>query len=249
MIYIILLFVGHWVISLFFHTAFLHRYASHKMYTMGPKTEKAFYFLTWMSQGSSFLVPRAYALMHRMHHEYSDTEKDPHSPVFYKDVIRMMQQARKIYGGFVTGELTPESKFCYDLPVWEGLDKFGDRRAVRVMWGVLYTLLYLFIIQHFHLSYFWLLLLPIHYLMGPVQGAIVNWFGHKVGYQNYDNGDNSRNTEVWGIIMQGELFQNNHHKAPKSLNFASKWYEFDPAFVVIKVLDKMRIVKIVPQQA
>ena len=79
---ILAFFLLHWFSSLFFHTFFLHRYASHRMYTTGRKREKTFYFLTWLTQGSSFLVPRAYAVMHRMHHEYSDTEKDPHSPQF-----------------------------------------------------------------------------------------------------------------------------------------------------------------------
>jgi len=33
--------------------------------------------------------------------------------------------------------------------------------------------------------------------MGPIHGAIVNWAGHKYGYQNFDNGDRSRNTLPW----------------------------------------------------
>eukprot|EP01036_Dinobryon_divergens_P038408 gene38408-50429_t len=31
-------------------------------------------------EGSSFLSPRAYAILHRMHHAFSDTKRDPHSP-------------------------------------------------------------------------------------------------------------------------------------------------------------------------
>ena len=52
------------------------------MYTTSKRWEKVFYAATWFLQGSSFLVPRAYAVMHRMHHTYSDTEQDPHSPHF-----------------------------------------------------------------------------------------------------------------------------------------------------------------------
>ena len=64
-----------------------------------------FIFLTWFTQGSSFLVPRAYAVMHRMHHEYSDTEQDPHSPHFFKDVWHMMLHTAKIYQAFITGKI------------------------------------------------------------------------------------------------------------------------------------------------
>jgi len=248
MIFILLFFVLHWTFSLFFHTAFLHRYGSHKMYTMHPVTEKIFYFLTWFFQGSSFLNPRAYAVMHRMHHEYSDTEKDPHSPHFFKDIVQMMVHTRRIYNDFLTGKRTPESRFSDDLPVWPVLDRIGDHWLVRLLWGAAYAVIYLLLIYKFDLSYGWLLLLPVHFLIGPVQGAIVNWCGHKYGYTNFDNGDRSKNSEFWGFALLGELFQNNHHKYPDSLNFAKKWFELDPTYLVLKVLSWLGIVKFAQQR-
>src|SRR3954463_6641651 len=119
MVAILLFFFAHWFLSLFFHTFFLHRYASHQMYTTSKTWEKIFYFLTWFTQGSSFLVPRAYGVMHRMHHEYSDTEKDPHSPHFFKDVWHMMWYTSKIFTAFNTGKQLPEQQFTTEyLPVW-----------------------------------------------------------------------------------------------------------------------------------
>lgn len=248
MIYILIFFVSHWVLSLFFHTAFLHRYGSHKMYTMGPVTEKVFYFFTWMFQGSSFLNHRAYAVMHRMHHDFSDTEQDPHSPHFFRDIFQMMMHTKRIYNDFLTGKRTPESKYCQDLPTWPTLDKIGDHWAVRVSWAVVYSVIYLIIIYTQELSYWWLLMLPIHYLIGPVQGAIVNWCGHKYGYSNFNNGDKSKNSEVWGVFLLGELFQNNHHKFPESINFAKKWFEFDPTYLVLRVMHVFGIIQLQPQK-
>jgi stearoyl-CoA desaturase (delta-9 desaturase) len=95
-------------------------------------------------------------------------------------------------------------------------------------------------------SAWWFLLLPIHFLMGPVQGAIVNWCGHKYGYTNYNNGDHSRNTTPWGIVLMGELFQNNHHKYGASPNFAKKWFEFDPTFLVMRFMHWTRIIRLKP---
>jgi stearoyl-CoA desaturase (delta-9 desaturase) len=218
------------------------------MFTTGKLREKIFHFLTWLTQGSSYLVPSAYAVMHRMHHEHSDTEEDPHSPHFFKDVFGMMMHTKEIYQGFVNGKLTAASKFCHDLPQWTKFDKFADHIITRVSWGVLYSLVYLFVILYFDCSFFWLLLLPIHYLMGPVQGAIVNWCGHKYGYQNYNNGDKSQNTSPVGLFLMGELFQNNHHKFPTSINFAKRWFEVDITFLALKVLHWMRIIKIIPIQ-
>ncbi|MEP6514146.1 MAG: acyl-CoA desaturase, partial [Parafilimonas sp.] len=107
MIAILIFFTLHWFLSLFFHSFFLHRYASHQMYTTTKKWEKIFYFSTWFAQGSSFLMPRAYGVLHRMHHVYSDTEKDPHSPHFFKDVWQMMRHTAAIFNGFETGKNIP----------------------------------------------------------------------------------------------------------------------------------------------
>src|SRR6478609_3305276 len=108
MLAILTFFFAHWFLSLFVHTFFLHRYASHQMYTTSKTWEKVFYFSTWFLQGSSYLIPRAYAVMHRI---YSDTEKDPHSPHFFKDVVGMMKHTYAIYDGFNTGKQLPDAQF------------------------------------------------------------------------------------------------------------------------------------------
>ncbi len=238
---VLLFFLLHWFLSLFFHSFFLHRYASHQMYTVSKTWEKVFYFLTWFFQGSSFLVPRAYAVMHRMHHVYSDTEKDPHSPHFFKDIYQMMMHTARIFNAFVTGKNVPEPQFTKDyLPVWDKLDRFGDSKITRGLFIAGYITFYLI----FAPSFWWFLLLPIHFFIGPVQGAIVNWFGHKLGYRNYKIEDHSRNTTPWGIILMGELFQNNHHKQGDNANFARKWFEFDLTYLIMLLLNAVGIIKL-----
>jgi len=238
--YILLFFIAHWFLSLFCQTFFLHRYSSHKMFTMSPFWEKFFYFFTFLTQGSSFLNPRGYAILHRMHHTYSDTEKDPHSPHFFKDVFGMMLHTKKIYFDFVSEKVVPEKAFRGDFPVWPLIDKISDMWLVRIGFGVLYFLFYFY----FATSLWQYLLLPIHFLMGPVHGAIVNWCGHKYGYSNYENNDKSKNSLPIDFLMLGELFQNNHHKSPNNLNFSRKWFEFDPTFPVILALNAIGVIKI-----
>ncbi len=242
MIVILLFFLCHWFFSLFFHSFFLHRFASHQMYTTSKKWEKTFYIMTWLTQGSSYLVPRAYAVMHRMHHTYSDTEKDPHSPHFFTDILHMMINTVKIFRGFQTRKNLPDPQFTKEyIPMWDKLDRLGHHTITRILFGALYTAFYII----FAPNYWWFLLLPIHFIMGPIQGAIVNWFGHKMGYSNFDNGDHSKNTTPWGIIMMGELFQNNHHFKKYDPNFAKKWYEFDTTFIVMKVLHRLKIIRLI----
>ena len=81
--------------------------------------------------------------------------------------------------------------------------------------------------------------------MGPIHGAIVNWAGHKYGYANFNNGDKSKNSEPWGFVMMGELFQNNHHKFPNSPKFAKKWFEIDPTFYIMIVMSWVGMIQFV----
>ncbi len=87
---ILIFFLAHWFLSLFFQTFFQHRYAAHRMFTTSKFWERVFYLMAYFCEGTSFLTLRAYAIMHREHHAYSDTAKDPHSPHFFPDVFQLM---------------------------------------------------------------------------------------------------------------------------------------------------------------
>jgi len=207
---------------------------------MGKFWERFFYLILLISQGSSFLNPRAYAILHRMHHAYSDTEKDPHSPHFFKDVFGMMIATKNMYLNYLRYQIEPEPAFRGNYPEWPLIDKIGDSWIWRLSCGLFYIGFYIVFAE-----YWWMyLLLPIHFLMGPLHGAIVNWCGHKYGYANHDNDDHSKNSLPWDFLLMGELFQNNHHKKPNSPNFATRWWEFDPTYPVMKVLHWMRIIRI-----
>jgi stearoyl-CoA desaturase (delta-9 desaturase) len=80
--------------------------------------------------------------------------------------------------------------------------------------------------------------------VGPIQGSIVNWYGHKIGYQNFDNKDDSRNTLPIDFALMGELYQNNHHQNGNKINFATKWFELDLTYYIAIVLDKLGIITI-----
>jgi stearoyl-CoA desaturase (delta-9 desaturase) len=235
-------FVAHWVLSVYFQTFFLHRYSAHRMFTMSPRVERFFHFATWLAQGSSYLNPRAYAILHREHHAYSDTPKDPHSPHIYPSLSTMMWATKKRYQGLLNGTIQSEKRFEGGAPSWPLLDRVGDSWLTRVAFGVLYTLVYVKFAPHWA----WFALLPAHYLMGPLHGAIVNWCGHKYGYRNFDEGDRSRNTLPFDFLTFGELFQNNHHQYGMAPNFAVRAWEFDPTWPVIKLLDLVGVVKLSP---
>lgn len=240
MVVILVFFIVHWYLSLFCQSFFLHRYAAHKMFTMSKFWERFFFLLTYLSQGASFLSPRGYAILHRMHHAYSDTEKDPHSPHYSSNVFTMMWKTKIIYSNYVNRRIEPEQRFNRNFPEWQALERFGDTWVSRIGWIGVYTAVYVL----FATSWWMFLFLPLHFVMGPLHGAIVNWSGHKYGYRNFDSNDKSRNTFVWDLFLFGELFQNNHHHRPNRPNFAMKWFEFDPTYPIMKLLNAFRVIRL-----
>ena len=245
---ILTFFFTHWVTSVFAQTFFLHRYGAHQMFTMNKFWEKFFHLFTIIAQGPSFLHPYGYAILHRMHHTYSDTEKDPHSPHHASGFVDMMLKTKERYDNFAYGRVQPEKQFAGHAPSWPAIDKMAQSWIFRVGFGALYALFYIAFVPEGQWG--WYFLLPVHWLMGPIHGAIVNWGGHKYGYVNFKKTkDESRNTLPFDFLTFGELFQNNHHGRGKSPNFAYRWFEIDPAYQIMRVLNFLRIIDMNPKPA
>ena len=237
---IIIFFIAHWYLSLFSQTFFLHRYAAHKMFTMSKGWEKFFYFFTYITQGSSFLSPKAYGIMHRMHHAFADTENDPHSPSYSHNLFDMMWKTKKNYNDLLYDRADIDAKFKKNVPNWMFMERLGASWISRVGWGAFYTLFYI----QFATSPWQFALLPIHFLMGPVHGVIINWFAHKYGYRNFEVNDTARNLLPFDFLMMGESYHNNHHKLGGRANFGIKWHEFDPTYPIILMLNSLKIIKL-----
>lgn len=236
---ILVFFVTHWLLSVFCQTFFLHRYGAHRMFSLSRGWERAFHLLTYLAQGPSYLDPRGYAILHRMHHAYSDTERDPHSPLYYSNAFSMMWATKHRYDDYAYDRVAPEARFDGGCPEWPALDRLGQSWPMRLVWCAAYIAVYV----AFAPSAWFFLLLPAHFIMGPIHGAIVNWGGHKYGYRNFESTDQSRNTLIFDFLTFGELFQNNHHEFGMSPNFAVRRFEIDPAYPIIKLLEALGIVK------
>lgn len=245
MFYILGFFVAHWYLSLFFQTFFLHRYASHKAFTMSPFAEKVFYVLTWIFQGSNYLSPFGYGTMHRMHHAYADTENDPHSPMYDETIWNMMWKTKTIYSQIANGKLVPDARFTDGVPKWDAFDRIARSWPSRLFWGALYVLFYI----NFATAWWMFLLLPLHFLMSPIHGAIINWFAHKYGYRNFEVRDTSMNFLPFDFLMMGESYHNNHHKHGSRANFGGvRWHEIDPTYQVIRLLNKLGVIEMANQK-
>lgn len=202
--------------------------------------ERFFYVFTYITQGSHYMSPRAYAIMHRLHHAYADTERDPHSPNFSSNLITMMLRTRKIYTGIYKGKIEVEEKFTKNLPDWPAFDKWANSTLSRTLWVIVYVAIFIL-----YATSPWLyLLLPVIIIMGAFHGAIINWFAHKFGYKNFKLRNTSENLFSIDVLMLGESYHNNHHKHPSSVNFGVRWHELDPVYPVILLLDKLHVIRL-----
>lgn len=237
----ILIFFGAvWYLSLFAQTFFHHRYASHGAFTMSKGWERFFFIFTYITQGAHYMSPRSYAIMHRLHHAYTDTPMDPHSPAFSSNLITMMMRTRRYYNDIVHGRMVVEERFTKNLPEWKGFDKWANSTPSRLIWAALY--IGFFIV--FATNPWVYLLLPVILGMGAFHGALINWFAHKYGYINFKLKNTSRNLLFIDVLMLGESYHNNHHKRPSSVNFGKRWHEIDPVYPIIKLMAWMRIIRL-----
>ena len=237
---ILIFLVIHWYLSLFCQTFFLHRYAAHAMFKMSPFWEKCFFILSWIAQGSSYLSAYAYGVMHRMHHTFADTEHDPHSPKYDKTLFSMMWRTKGVYTDIFYKEIEVENRFTEDVPEWFAFEKIAHSWLARLIWAGAYITFYIF----FATEWWMYLFLPMHFVMGPLHGAVINWFAHKYGYRNFEVKDTSMNILPFDFLMLGEGYHNNHHHNSASANFGHKWYEVDLVYPIILLFDKIKIIKL-----
>ncbi len=238
--FIIIFFIAVWYLSLFSQTFFHHRYASHGAFKMSKGWERFFFIFTYITQGSHYLSPRAYAIMHRLHHAHTDTELDPHSPNFSSNIFSMMMRTRNIYRDIFQGKIQVDEKYTKNLPEWPAFDKWANSTLSRALWIGIYVTIFILL----GAAPWMYLLLPIIITMGAFHGAIINWFAHKIGYKNFKLKNTSENLLMVDVLMLGESYHNNHHKRPSAINFGYKWHELDPVYPIILLLNKLHIIRI-----
>jgi stearoyl-CoA desaturase (Delta-9 desaturase) len=237
---VLIFFVLHWYLSLFCQTFFLHRYAAHGAFRMSRRWEKFFYIFTFLAQGSSYMSARTYGLLHRLHHAYTDTEDDPHSPSYSKHAIDLMNQTRKKYADIYNRKMIVEEKFIKNLPDWPAFDRFAHPWVTRLLWVAAYTAFYIY----FATAPWQYIFLPVSIFIGPIQGGIINWFAHKYGHTNFAMNNTSKNLFYIDVLMLGEAYHNNHHKFPSSINFGVKRNEIDPIYFVILLFNRLGIIRL-----
>jgi fatty-acid desaturase len=191
-----------------------HRLLTHR----GYKTHK------WIEYGLTVCGtlaleggPIGWVATHRLHHQNSDKEGDPHSP---RDGGFWAHMGWIITGDAIhnkTTELLPyvpdlrKDKFMIWISKWHWIPLAILAVAVLVLGGWRYVMWGIFLrtVVGLHATY------------------LVNSATHMWGSRRFLTGDSSTNNFWVAMLSFGEGWHNNHHAHPQSARHGLAWYEFD----------------------
>lgn len=213
-----------------------HRLVAHRSFEVPKLLEYILVFCgTLAGQGS----PIDWIGLHRIHHQYSDMDFDPHNSLkgFYWSHLGWMlcenPANEKIarYTNDISGDRF--YRFCHygmipiQLVLAALLYYLGGTSFV--VWGIFVRLVVVF-----HCTWF------------------VNSATHKFGYKTYDSGDTSLNCWWVALLTFGEGWHNNHHAFQYSARHGLKRSEIDLTWIMIQTLaffGLARKVKLPPKKA
>lgn len=210
---------------------YLHRALAHHALEVHPLLGVVFRALLWLTTGQR---RQEWVAVHRKHHKFTDREGDPHSPrlvglwrVQFLNVYYYAREARN-----------PEtlSQFAPDLAE-DRLERLVFRHGwVGIGCGTAALCLTLgfwsgVAAMTLHAALYVLILAP-----------LINGLGHWRGRKNYDNTAFNWPLLVW--VTGGESLHNNHHAQPRSPKFSVGRLEFDPSWLVIRVLAGLRLLTV-----
>ena len=211
-------------------TVYLHRVLSHKSIELHPAATMFMRIGTWMLTSIS---PREWVAVHRKHHNFSDVEGDPHSP-HVEGYWKIMLANVYYYRREANNDNTME-KYAADLP----FDKLDLALLRRGTLGFSLTGVILAWIMGTKAGLVAITSLAVFYL---TLNAAINGAGHTFGEKNFEN--DATNLKLLALITFGEGLHNNHHARPASPRLSAFDGEIDPAWPVIRAMEKLGLAKV-----
>jgi stearoyl-CoA desaturase (delta-9 desaturase) len=188
-----------------------HRYFSHKSFNAPGWYE-------WYAQiVGLFANPgpvMTWAATHRMHHAYTDSDKDPHSPTI-KGFLR-------VYTSTWGKDITIERKMLKGL----------NTPSIK------------FFYKHYFMCIGWLamILLLIHpalFLFGFCLPVVLAFHGYGiVNVVPHTKAGDPKNSWVANILTGGEGWHKNHHDDSRNWKIGKHWYQLDPGAWFIRLIKR-----------
>jgi sn-1 stearoyl-lipid 9-desaturase len=186
-------------------------------------------------------APVVWVGVHRLHHQKSDIEGDPHSPRdgFKHSLYQWMFEMSDVQ---TDKELQAQTQ---DLLSDKWLTWMGTTHAPKQAQLCLALCIAFRVLIFFTLGFIPFLASLAATMVTFWNPQFVNVFCHmkSQGYRSHDTKDLSRNVWWLGLLALGEGWHNNHHAIPKSARHGFAWFEFDLTWYTIWLLEKLGLAK------
>jgi fatty-acid desaturase len=214
-----------------------HRLHTHRSYKV-PKPLEYFFAIcgTLTLEGG----PIFWVATHRIHHQHSDTDEDPHTPHHGGFWAHM---GWILFGEGHHNNTALMSRYAPDLGAdpfyrwlttwhWVPLVVFGLGVLAFGGWPMVLWLVFFRVTVGLHSTW------------------LVNSATHMWGRRRFQTKDDSKNSWWVAVLTFGEGWHNNHHAHPTSARHGLAWYELDVTWLQIKALrffgiaDRVRVVDV-----
>ncbi len=247
---VILAILGHFAFGMFGITIGYHRLLTHRGFTCPKWLEHTLAIMGMCNLQDS---PARWVAIHRMHHQHSDHQPDPHSPLvsFLWGHVGWVVCRHKSLDRTIHYE-----RYVRDLlrdPFYLKLERRNGWFFVFAGHALLITLVgavFGFLSSGYDSGealryaaswYVWAVAVRTVFVLHGTWA--VNSVSHMFGYQNYKTRDFSRNNWLVALISHGEGWHNNHHAQPRSAAHGHRWWEYDMSWWIIRSWEAIGLAK------
>lgn len=246
---LILAIAGHFVFGMFGITIGYHRLLTHRGFTCPKWLEHTFAVLGMCNMQDS---PARWVAIHRMHHQHSDHQPDPHSPLvsfLWSHVGWVVCRHRDL------DRTSRYERYVRDLlrdPFYLRLERRDGWFFIFLAHAILITLaggVYGYFVggsggEALRFAYSWAVWAVAVRTVFVLHGTwAVNSVTHLFGYRNYETRDDSRNNWLVALTSHGEGWHNNHHAQPRSAAHGHHWWELDMSWWIIQCMERVGLAK------
>jgi stearoyl-CoA desaturase (delta-9 desaturase) len=215
--------IGYVCLKMLGVSAGYHRLFSHKGFTVNLITKR---ILLWFGILAGQGSPLFWIGIHRgYHHRYADREGDAHSPrdgFWHSYILWMFKKDHMSIRSVVDLLKDPDMVFAH-------------KHYIKILWitNLIVALISIDV-------WLYLLALPafitLHSFLIQTSVTHLSW----AGYRNYNVKDNSVNVPWLFPIILGEAWHNNHHGDGRNPCYTKRWWELDPTFWLIKLIQQTK---------
>lgn len=177
--------------------------------------------------------PVAWVTTHRIHHAFTETDKDPHSPrngTYWAHIGWIFRGTAQVQPESAIKKFSPDlirdpylvfiDKYYYVTSILAGIALYAIGGWTMVVWAIFFRT-----VVGWHFTW------------------LVNSATHLWGSRRFETLDDSRNNRLIAALTFGEGWHNNHHAYPRSARHGLAWHELDPNWVQIWLLEKVGLVR------